>query len=75
MKLLESKIFDGINSILSFFQNKLAIITNNSLLLSNLDFFILTSIIATYIVSTFAQTNLIGAVSFCVPIFVVAKVL
>ncbi|MBQ8887202.1 MAG: O-antigen ligase family protein [Candidatus Gastranaerophilales bacterium] len=75
MKFLESKIFDGINSILSFFQNKLAIIANNSLLLLNLDFFILISIIATYIVSTFAQTNLIGLVSFCVPVFVVAKVL
>ena len=75
MKLLESKIFDGINSILNFFQNKLAIITNNSFLLSNLNFFILISIIATFIVSIFAQTNIIGAVSFCVPVFVVTKVL
>ena len=75
MKLLESKIFDGINSILNFFQNKLVIITNNSFLLSNLNFFILISIIATFIVSIFAQTNIIGAVSFCVPVFVVTKVL
>lgn len=75
MKLLESKIFDGVNSSLSFIQNKTEFIRKNSFFLSNLDFFILLSIIATYIVSTFAQTGIIGAVSFCVPVFVIAKVL
>lgn len=75
MKLLDSKIFDGINSLLAFIQSKSEKITNNSFLLSNLNFFILVSIIATYIFSTFAETSLIGAVSFCVPVFVVTKVL
>lgn len=75
MKLLDSKIFDGINSLLAFIQSKSEKITNNSFLLSNLNFFILVSIIATYIFSTFAETSLIGAVSFCVPVFVVMKVL
>lgn len=75
MKLLDSKIFDVINFLLAFIQSKSEKITNNSFLLSNLNFFILVSIIATYIISTFAETSLLGAVSFCVPVFVVTKVL
>ena len=75
MKLLESKIFDSINLVLEYFQNKLMKVRESSFLLSNIDFFILASIIATYIISTFAQTGVIGAISFSVPVFVVLKVL
>jgi len=75
MKILESKIFDVINSILSFVQNITDNIRKSSFLLSSIDFFIILSIIATYVVSTFGSTTLIGAVSFCVPVFVVFKVL
>lgn len=74
MKLLDSKIFDGINFLLTLIQSKTEKITSNSFLLSNLDFFILVAIIATYIVSTFAETSSIGFVSFCVPLFVCLKV-
>ncbi len=74
MKLLNSKIFDGINYLLVFVQSKTEKIADNSFLLSNLNFFILVSIIATYIFSTFAETSLIGVVSFLVPFFVCLKV-
>lgn len=74
MKLLNSKIFDGINYLLAFVQSKTEKIADNSFLLSNLNFFILVSIIATYIFSTFAETSLIGVVSFLVPFFVCLKV-
>lgn len=75
MKILKSKIFDGINTVLSLIQNKTDIIRKNSFILSNIDVFILISIVLTFVVSMFASTNLIGAVSFLVPILVVLKVL
>ncbi|MCD7739740.1 MAG: O-antigen ligase family protein [Candidatus Gastranaerophilales bacterium] len=74
MKVLESKIFDAINSVLSLIQSKTYIIKNNSFLLSNIDFFILISIAAVYIVSTFCNTAIIGTVSFLVPFLVTLKV-
>ena len=75
MKLLESKIFDCLNCCLASIQNKLDNIRQNSFLLSNIDSFILVSIFATFVVSTFAQTEFIGLVSALVPVFVVLKVL
>ncbi len=75
MKILESKIFDAINGVLSCIQNKTDKIRENSFLLSNLNFFILLAILATYIASTFATTEQLGAVSFVVPALVVFKVL
>lgn len=75
MKLLESKIFDGLNFCLFKIQDKLDGIRQNSFILSNLDVLILISIFATFFVSTFAQTELIGIVSAFVPFFVVLKVL
>lgn len=75
MKLLESKIFDIINVILAFVQNKTDIIRQKSFLLTNINFFILFFIVLTFVVSTFAETNLIGTVSFFVPMLVFIKVL
>ncbi len=75
MRVLKSAIFDGLNSILALVQNKTEIIKNSSFLLSHIDVFILISIISTYVVSTFAGTELIGAVSFLVPLFAAVKVL
>lgn len=75
MKLLDSKIFDVINSLLVLIQSKTNALKNASFLLSNIDLFILLSIILTFIVSTFASTEIIGAVSFCVPVLVVFKTL
>ena len=75
MKVLESKIFDFINFVLSRIQDKTDKIRRNSLILSCLDFFILTSIVLTFIVSTFASTEIIGLVSSIVPMLVVLKTL
>ena len=75
MKIADSKIFDVINSILLFIQNGTDKIREKSFLLSNFDFFILATIVATYVVSTFATTEIIGIVSFFVPLLVVVKVL
>lgn len=75
MKLLNSKIFDGLNAILAFFQGKSTVLRQNSFLLSNIDVLILIAIVATFVVSTFAQTGLIGLVSAFVPALVVLKVL
>ena len=75
MKILESEIFNAVNKILGFIQNFTDKIRENSLILSNLNVFILLAIIATYIVSTVGNTTLIGIVSFTVPALVVLKVL
>ena len=75
MKLLESKIFDGINFLLSLIQNKLDNLRQNSILLSNIDYFILFFIILTFITSLFCETGMIGMVSAVVPFLVVVKVL
>ncbi len=75
MKILESKIFDVLNTILASIQNITDNIRKNSFILSGIDFFILFAIIATYVVSTFGTTNQIGAVSLLVPVLVTFKVL
>ena len=75
MKILDSKIFDLINKLISAVQNITCKLTEKSAILSNLDIFILLSILATYIVSTFGTTEQIGIVSFMVPALVVLKVL
>lgn len=75
MKILESKIFDIINSILEAIQKRTDNIRKSSFLLSNIDIFIIIAIIATYIVSAFAPTEVIGGVSFIVPALVALKVL
>ena len=75
MKLLDSKIFDCLNCCLAFVQNKLDNIRQNSFILSNIDVFILVSIFATLIISTFASTEIIGVISALVPVFVIIKVL
>ena len=63
MKLLESKIFDGLNCCLALVQNKLDNIRQNSFILSNIDILIFVSIFATLCVSVFASTEIIGVVS------------
>ena len=75
MKVLESKIFDFINFVLSKIQDKTDRIRQNSLILSCMDFFILIAIVLTFVVSTFASTEIIGMVSSLVPILVVFKTL
>ena len=75
MKLLDSKIFDGVNYSLAVIQNKLDCLKKKSFLLSKLDFFILLALYATFVVSTFAQTEFIGLVSALVPTLVFIKVL
>ena len=75
MKLLESKIFDAVNYLLSFIQNKLDNLRQNSFLLSNIDYFILFFIILTFIASLFCETGMIGMISAFVPFLVVVKVL
>ena len=75
MKILESKIFDILNVFLAKIQNITNKIRENSFILSNIDFFILTAILATYVISTFGTTEQIGAVSFFVPMLVIFKVL
>ncbi len=73
MKILESKILDCINNIISIFQDKLDILKRNSFLLSKIDYYILFSIILTYIASSFAKTETIGIISGFVPILVILK--
>lgn len=75
MKLLESKIFNVLNSVVFCIQNKLDGLRQNSFILSNLDMFIMIAIFSTLFVSIFAPTELIGIVSFSVPFLVVLKVL
>lgn len=75
MKNVDSKIFDILNMILAKIQNKTDALRTSSYLLSNIDIFILIAIFLTYYVSTFGETNLIGTVSFFVPVLVVFKVL
>lgn len=75
MKILISEIFNIINNVLSFIQNKTEKITNSSFLIKKTDIFILIFIIGTYIVSTFAQTEQIGLISLFVPILVFFKML
>ena len=75
MKILESQIINLLNKILGFIQNYTDKIRENSLILSNLNFFILLAVIATYVVSTFGTTTQIGIISFFVPTLVVLKVL
>ncbi len=75
MKLLDSKIFDVLNSVVFCIQNKLDGLRQNSFILSNLDMFIMIAIFSTLFVSIFATTELIGIVSFSVPFLVVLKVL
>ncbi len=75
MKILDSKIYDIKNLVLSFIQSKTDNIRQNSVILSNIDLFILLAIIFTYIFSTFMPTEIIGIVSVFVPLLVVLKVL
>ena len=75
MKNLNSNIFNVLNNILFFIQNKTEKLRENSWILSNLNIFILIAIIATFLVSTVCTTEQIGLVSFIVPMLVVLKVL
>lgn len=75
MKIMESRIYDFLNNVLEKIQSRTAKLTENSFLLSNIDFFILLVIIATLIVSTFAATEIIGGVSFLVPVLVFVRTL
>ena len=75
MKILESNLFNEINSFIGAIQEKTDNIRQNSFILSKIDLFILISIILTFVVSTFCSTNVIGYVSALVPILVTIKVL
>ncbi len=73
MRILESGIFNVVNSILAFIQSKTDNVRKNSFILSNIDYLILFFIIATFVVSTFANTEMIGVISFFVPALVIFK--
>ncbi len=75
MKMYNSKIFDLLNLALSFIQDKLDNLRKNSIILSNLDIFILFFLLMTFVTSTFGTTNMIGAVSLFVPALAVLKTL
>lgn len=74
MEVLSSKIFDIINGILHYFQSRLDVIRRNSFILTNIDWCILFSIIAVYVVSIFQENNITGVLAVIVPILVVLKV-
>lgn len=71
----KSVIFDGINKITGSIQEKTDVLRQKSIILSNLDVFVLIFLILTLILSTFASTSQIGAVSIFVPIIVFIKFL
>ena len=73
MRILESGIFNVVNSILAFIQSKTDNVRKNSFILSNIDYLILFFIISTFVVSTFANTEMIGVISFFVPALVIFK--
>ena len=75
MKVLESKIFDIINSILFVIQSKTDKIKRDSFILSHIDLLIFIGISLTLIISTFMQTEMIGVFSLIVPFLVFIKVL
>ncbi len=64
--MIESSIINFKNKILEFSQNKLAVLVQNSLILSEIDKIILFFISATIILTTFAGTNTIGAAAMVV---------
>ena len=74
MKILESKIVDYTNSLLGIIQSKIGKLKQYSFFLDNIDFFILSAVIFTLVVSTFCTTSVIGAISSLVPILVFIKV-
>ena len=73
MKILESSIFDFLNSVFAFIQSKTELLRKNSFLLSNIDYIILFFVVLTYFVSLFENTNAIAAVALVVPILVSLK--
>ena len=75
MKIYESKIFDGVNSVLALIQNKFDAVRQNSFLLLNIDYLILFFLLLTFFVATFGTTGMIGAVSIFVPLLVGLKTL
>ncbi len=75
MKILQSYLFDLLNSGLAFIQNKTDKIRQNSFLLNNIDLFILAAVIITYVLSVFTDTNTMAIASFFVPVLVFLKVL
>lgn len=75
MRLLDSKIYDGLNHVISVIQSKSDKIRQNSFFLANIDVFILMFIFITLIISVFAPTEIIGLVSAAVPLLVIIKVL
>ena len=74
MKVLESKIFDIINSILFVIQSKTDKIKRDSFILSHIDLLIFIGISLTLIISTFMQTEMIGVFSLIVPFLVFIKI-
>ncbi len=75
MKNLSSSIFNILNFILAAIQNKTDKLRTESLILSGIDVFILFGIILTYVISTAADTEKIGAIALIVPLLVFIKML
>ncbi len=64
--MVESIIFEKVNALLKFFQNKTSFFTKNSIILANLDKFIFLFIILTVFSTIFAGSNFIGLCALCV---------
>lgn len=75
MKNFNSELYNALNTGIGYIQSKTECLKRNSFLMSNINFFILLSIIATFFTSLFAHSEIIGLVSFFVPLLVVIKVL
>ena len=67
MKILESKFYDLINLFISKIQERTDILRKNSFILSSLDILIFLFIILTICSSLFVQTEIMGIISFAIP--------
>ena len=75
MKILESKFYDLLNIVLGKIQNKTDNLRKSSLILSSLDKFIFLFLVLTVVSSLFVQSDVMGMISFAIPLLVCLKVL
>lgn len=75
MKILESKFYDLLNLFINKLQDKTDILRKNSFILSSLDKIIFLFIILTIVSSLFMQSEIMGMISFTIPVLVCLKVL
>lgn len=71
--MIESKLIDFKNQILSFFQDKLQFVTQNSFIIERIDDLIFLFITLTLILSTFMESEKIGAIAIIAVLLTVVK--